>query len=163
MRGRRIAVIGWGRKIAAYCSYLLTWTDQMVLLTHAHTPEMPASARQALERFGIAVREEEIARLEGRGSQLERVVFTTGRPEAVSALFYHIASGPGSSIPVDLGCDCDEDGILSIDRDHETSVRGVYAAGDITPGARLAIRAAADGGRAAVGIHRSLLPEERRI
>jgi len=162
-RGKRIAVIGWGRKIAAFCTYLLTWTDQVVLLTHGHPPELPPRSRQTLERCGIAVREEEIVRLEGTGAQLERVVFRSGAPEAVGGLFYHIASGPGSSIPVSLGCECDEDGIISIDRDHETSVPGVYAAGDITPGSRLAIRAAAEGVRAAIGIHKSLLPHEHRV
>jgi thioredoxin reductase len=39
----------------------------------------------------------------------------------------------------------------------------VYAAGDITPGSKLAIRAAADGVRAAVGIYRSLMPPERKV
>jgi thioredoxin reductase len=162
-RGRRIAVIGWGRKIAAFCTYLLTWTDQVVLLTHGHPPELPARARQTLERFGIPVREDEIERLEGTGAELERVIFHAGPPEEVGGLFYHIASGPGSSIPVNLGCECDEDGIVSVDHNHETSVPGVYAAGDITPGSRLAIRAAAEGMRAAIGIHKSLMPEERRV
>lgn len=45
----------------------------------------------------------------------------------------------------------------------ETSVPGVFAAGDITPGTRLAIRAAYEGTRAAIGIQKSLIPPDRRV
>ena len=55
------------------------------------------------------------------------------------------------------------EGLLKVDRDFETTVPGVYAAGDITPGTRLAIRAAYEGTRASIGIHKSLIPEERKI
>jgi len=66
-------------------------------------------------------------------------------------------------VRADLGCEADEDGILEVDKDHLTSVPGIYAAGDITPGSRLAIRAASEGVRAAIGIHKSLIPEDRRV
>ena len=79
------------------------------------------------------------------------------------AIFFNIAYGPGCSIPAELGCDADEQGSLLTDTDHETSIPGIYAAGDITPGSKLAVRAAAEGTRAAIGVRRSLLPPERRV
>jgi thioredoxin reductase len=42
-------------------------------------------------------------------------------------------------------------------------VRGVYAAGDLTPRSQLAVVAAAEGAMAAVHIHKSLVPESRRV
>jgi len=57
----------------------------------------------------------------------------------------------------------DDEGIVQVDNNFQTSVPGVYAAGDITPGTRLAIRAAFEGTRAAVGIHKSLIPEEEKV
>jgi thioredoxin reductase len=39
----------------------------------------------------------------------------------------------------------------------------VYAAGDITPGPQLAIVAAAKGAAAALSIHKSLVPDERKL
>jgi thioredoxin reductase len=42
-------------------------------------------------------------------------------------------------------------------------VRGVYAAGDITPHSQLAVVAAAEGAMAAIHINKSLIPQERRI
>jgi thioredoxin reductase len=78
-------------------------------------------------------------------------------------MFFHIATGPGSTLPQDMGCEADDEGIIQVDGDFETSVPGVYAAGDLTPGSRLVIRAGYEGTRAAIGIHKSLIPEDRRI
>lgn len=161
--GLRVGVIGWGRQIAGFCMEMLTWTDELVVLTHGHPPEMPPAASDALGRFDIPVRTGAIVRIEGKGAQVERVVFEDGTSEDFEAMFFHIAYGPGSSLPAELGCEANEEGILQVDEDFQTTVPGVYAAGDIVHGAKLAIRAAADGTRAAIGLYRSLLPKERRV
>lgn len=159
----RVGVLGWGRQIAAFCTYMLTWTDRLVLLTHGHPPELPDRSREALERFDIPVVTDVIDRLEGDAGCIQRVVFHDGGALELDAMFVHIASGPGSTLAADLGCEADEEGILEVDKNHLTTVPGVYAAGDIIPGSRLAIRAASEGVRAAVGIHKSLIPEERKV
>ena len=160
---RKVGVIGWGRQIAAYCMYFLTWTDRITVLTHGHPPELEEKASDALERWNIPVRQNVIERLEGEEGQVKRVVFNDGDTEDFDAMFFHIASGPGSSFAADLGCEADEEGILKIDAEYQTTVPGVYAAGDIVPGSRLAVRAASEGVRAAIGIHKSLIPEDRRL
>ncbi|MEX2570793.1 MAG: NAD(P)/FAD-dependent oxidoreductase [Gemmatimonadota bacterium] len=161
--GKRVGVIGWGRQIATFCMEMLTWTDRLTILTHGRRAELSEVSLAALRRFGIPIRVEPIRRIEGSGGQVERVVFENGGAAAFDAMFFHIAYGPGCSIPADLNCEADSGGMLRIDRDYQTSVGGIYAAGDITHGAKLAIRAAADGTRAAIGIYRSLLPSERRL
>jgi thioredoxin reductase len=54
-------------------------------------------------------------------------------------------------------------GRLVIDERNHTSVRNVYAAGDIAPGPQMAIVAAASGAIAALAIHASLIPEGRKL
>lgn len=159
----RIGVIGWGRSIVAFCMEMLTWTDSITVFTHGRESEMPPHALDALGRFGLPLRTEPIARLEGRDGKVERVVLGGGEEIEVDAMFFHIAYGPGCSIPAELDCNADDEGMLIVDHDFETSVPGIYAAGDITHGSKLAIRAAADGTRAAVGVRRSLLPPERKV
>ena len=163
VRDLRVGVIGWGRSIVAFCMDMLTWTDHMVVLTHGREAEMPPSSREALRRFGLPLRTEPIERIEGQDGEVRRVVLQGGEELEVDAMFFHIAYGPGCSIPAELGCQADDDGSLIVDADHETSVPGIYAAGDITRGSKLAIRAAAEGTRAAIGVRRSLLPPERRV
>ena len=50
-----------------------------------------------------------------------------------------------------------------VDKRQQTSVEGVYAAGDITPYSQLAVVAAAEGAMAAIHIHESLIPAARRL
>lgn len=159
----KVGVIGWGRSIAGFCMEMLTWTDRLTILTHGHEPELPPAAREALDRFDIGVDARVLSRIEGRDGALERVVFEDGASTGFDAIFFNIAYGPGCSVPADLGCDAEEDGTLKVDANFETSIPGIYAAGDITHGSKLAIRAAAEGTRAAIGIRRSLLPRERRV
>ena len=161
--GRKIGVIGWGEGIVKYCMWMLTWADRVVLMPHGRPASLTDDADDALERHGIPVKTEAIVRLEGENGQVQRVVFHDGSTEEVEAVFFHIASGPGSTFASDLGCGADEEGILEIDNNFQTTVPGVYAAGDITPGTRLAIRAAYEGTRAAIGIQKSLLPDDRRL
>lgn len=163
--GKRLGVIGWGRGIVNFCLYMLTWTDRMTVLTHGREPEMEEDERAALDRFGISVRTEAIERLEGNEEtqQVERVIFHDGEALEVDAMFFHVAVGPGSALPAALGCAADQDGLLQIESDFATTVPGVYAAGDITPGARLTVRAAYEGVRAAIAIHKSLIPDDRRV
>jgi thioredoxin reductase len=142
---------------------MLSWTSRLTILTHGHKPNLPIRSREALRRFDIGMRAESIASIEGRKGTVDRVVFEDGNSQKFDAIFFHIAFGPACSIPADLGCRADAGGILKVNKELETSVPGIYAAGDITPGSKLAIRAAADGTRAAVGIYRSLLPEERKV
>jgi thioredoxin reductase len=159
----RVGVIGWGKQVAAFCMEMLTWTDRLEILTHGREPELPPRALAALERFGIPVRTDAVVCIEGRDGRVERAVYEDGSTQEFDAMFFHIANGPGSSLPAALGCEANEEGILKVDDDFATTVPGIYAAGDIVYGSKLAIRAAAEGTRAAIGIYRSLLPEERRI
>jgi thioredoxin reductase len=163
VEGQRVGVIGWGQQIAAFCMQLLTWTPRLTLLTHGHAPDLPERARDALARFDIPVRSEAIRRIAGNSGRVRGVTFASGQTEPFDALFFHIAYGPGSALPALLGCEANEDGILRVDENFETTVAGAYAAGDIVHGSKLAISAAADGTRAAIGIFRSLIPAERRV
>jgi thioredoxin reductase len=161
--GKKVGILGWGTSIAKYALYFLTWTDRLTVLTHSHPKDMSDDAIATLQEYGIPVNQKAITALEGTGGRLERVAFHDGTSEDFEALFFHVACGPGSTLPQDVGCAADDEGIIQVDRDFATSVPGVYAAGDITPGTRLVIRAAYEGTRAAMGIHKSLIPEEERI
>ena len=161
--GKKVAIIGWGESIAKYTLYFLTWTDDLTVLTHSHPLDMSDEALATLKEHAIGVNQRAVTALEGKDGRLERVRFHDGTSEAFEALFFHVATGPGSTLPQDMGCAVDDEGIVQVDGDFATSVPGVYAAGDITPGTRLVIRAAFEGTRAAMGIHKSLIPDEERI
>jgi len=160
--GARVGVLGHERRAAALALYLLAWADSTVLLTHGHEPVLEPHVRQLLDRWGVDIRTDPVSAFEGRRGQLQRARFD-GDAEPLDALFIRLGSRPGSDIADQLGCECDDEGHIRTGRAQETSIPGVFAAGDIAGHPHLVVAATAEGVRAALAIHRSLLPPEFEI
>ena len=73
------------------------------------------------------------------------------------ALFIHPKTSQRGDLVENLGCALDQWGLVQVDQSMETSVPGVFAAGDTTTLARQLVFAAYQGAMAAVNIHRTLL------
>jgi thioredoxin reductase len=159
----RIGVLGWNRHGANQALYLRHWSERVTLLSNGRDFDLEPSAQTALERNGIALHDGRIARVAGHGGNLTQAEFDDGEPLRLDALFFHLGSEPRCELAELLGCDLDEDGYIVVDQGQETSRSGVHAAGDITGYPHLASIAAAEGVRAALAIHRSLLPDERQV
>lgn len=165
-RDKRIAVLGRGTRTVGFALGLLTWTDRVTLLTDGDDGDMTAADRAKLATFNIQVRDQTIAALEGdrESKQLQRVLFTEGEPLECDALFFNLGTELASNLHEMLGCKLDEEsGLVWVDQTQQTSVAGVYAAGDVTPNSQLAIVAAAEGAMAAIHMHQSLIPAERKV
>jgi thioredoxin reductase (NADPH) len=95
---------------------------------------------------------------------VESAVLSTGERVAVQRIFFAIHVERSSQLAEELGCDVDPDKPdIEVDEHRKTSVEGVWAIGDLVPGAQLAITSAADGAIAAASINKSLLPPGRQV
>jgi len=157
VKDKRVAVLADGAKAAGFTQNLLTWTRYITLLTDQS--ELPDNDRATFAKLNVPIRTEAVVGLEGDLStrQLERVLFAEGGPLECDALFFHLGTELATNFHETLGCRLDVDsGLVWVDETRQTSVEGVYAAGDMTPYSQLAIVAAAEGAMAAIHIHRSL-------
>jgi thioredoxin reductase len=161
--GSRLGVIGNDRYGANMALYLRQWTEDITLLPCGRELELDEEGLAVLAEAGIPVRREKVLSLVGHGGNLTQVELEGGEALRLDALFFHLGSEPRCDLAELLTCETDEDGYIAVDRGQETSCPGVHAAGDITGPPHLASIAAAEGVRAALAIHRSLLPAERRI
>lgn len=82
--------------------------------------------------------------------------FADGRAESRRALFLRPPYAIAGLLPRSLGCDITETGTLRIGADHQTSVAGVYAAGDCAGPVHQVLVAAASGHQAAMALNRDL-------
>jgi thioredoxin reductase len=163
--GKRVAVLGKGQATVGFTLGLLAWTDKLVLITDGDEG-FTNEHREKLARFDIAVMNHRIRSLEGdtETKQLQRICFESGEPLECDALFFNLGTVPASDLHTMLGCRLDpECGLVWVDQSQQTSVEGVYAAGDLTPNSQLAVVAAAEGSMAAIHIHKSLIPEEQQV
>ena len=164
VKDKRVAVLVRGNNPVAFIANLLTWSSQLTLLTDQS--ELSNRERGKLAEFDVAIRTEAVVGLEGDAStrQLHRVVFAEGKPLECDALFFNLGTKLATNFHETLGCRLDpECDLVWVDNTRQTSVEGVYAAGDITPNSQLAVVAAAEGAMAAIHIHKSLIPEKRQL
>lgn len=162
-RGLKTVVIGKGRRAVGMALNLTTWTRDLVVCTNGKDPDLTPELQRKLDGLGIPVITDEILGIRFREGEMRSLLFASRDPLGCEKIFFSIAQYPADDLGVQLGCERDDQGHLVVDRAYHTSVRNVFAAGDIIPGAQLAIAAAADGAIAALAIHKSLVPEERKL
>jgi thioredoxin reductase len=163
---KRVAVLSRGPAAIGFTLGLLTWTDKLWLMTNGDEGDTTDEDRAKLAHFNIPITNRRVRALEGDAEtkQIKRVCFEDGEPLECDALFFNLGTEMSGDLHETLGCRLDEEcGLVWVDDEQQTSVSGVYAAGDITPHSQLAIVAAAEGAMAAIQIHKSLIPEERRV
>jgi thioredoxin reductase len=159
LRDQPLALYGAGQAGVELAQLLFGWSHNLVLCTDGPAQLTDAQAARLAEH-GVGVREERIARLEGAGDVLERIVFTDGSALSRRAMFLRPPQRLRSDLAAQLGCEQTEAGLLRTDEWGQTSVSGVHAAGDVTTPIQQVIRAAASGATAAIGINHALLAEE---
>ena len=121
--------------------------------------EVPDEARATLSAAGIRLETAPVARLVARGHALEAIELTDGTRVPCDALFTH---PPQRHVDLvrQLDLALDEHGFVRIDpMRRETSVPGIYAAGDLTTRMQAAIHGAAAGTHAASMINVELSAE----
>lgn len=159
MRDEPLAVYGRGRLGRGLALELTAWSDDLVLCTDGPA-ELHSADRERLARKGVAIREERIARLEGTGGALERIVFADGEVLARAALFFNTGQRQRSALPAKLGCAFTPSGDVWTGAYAASNVPGLYVAGDASRLVQLAIIAAAEGAEAAFAINTALLQED---
>ncbi len=161
--GKKVGVFGWNKTAASLALYLLTWAESTAIFTHGNELDIKKSALKVLEKYGVQIHTGRIHRLCAVAGCLAAIELEYQQPIPADALFFHLGSPLATDIANQLGCKRETGTDLMIDRAHQTTVPGVFAAGDIVGPPYLAVTAAAKGVTAAMGVHRSLLPPVQEL
>jgi thioredoxin reductase len=160
MRDKPLVIIAESERAASHLPRVIyTWSRDIVVCTNGHRA-LSDEQKLFLDRYGIRVIEEKIAALvgqPGQAGQLESIMFE-GHPEIERAGgFVEIQRRHATTIGQELGCEIDEGGSIVTDELGRTSIKGVYAAGDIVNIMQnQLVWSAASGSRAAIGVNTDL-------
>lgn len=130
-----------------------TWFTQGVV----EPTEQDAALLQAR---GVTIESTPVAEILGEAPGMSAVRLTDGREVPIDALFVGARTAMASDLAEQLGCAIDEGPfgqVIRVDEWKETSVPGVYAAGDASTAMTNATFASASGVMAGVAAHRSLI------
>ena len=162
-RDKKTVVVGRGRKAVGMALALTTWTRQIVICSDGQPPDIPQKLLDQLKALNIPVLDQSITCVLSKDKEIRGLELEGGMSLDCERLYFAIGQFPADDLGAQLGCERDELGRLVVDPRNHTSVKNVYAAGDVAAGVQLAIVAAASGAVAASAIHHSLLPESRRL
>jgi thioredoxin reductase len=136
------------------------WSADVTVVTNG-PGHLTDYARQRLRRQGIALRQEHVARLVGTPKTgLRCVEFEDGTFLECKALFLHPPQEQRTPLAAQLGARITGKGAVWVDKNAQTTIPGLYAAGDMVPGQQQALLAAASGSKAAICLNEALTKAE---
>ena len=154
--GKPVVAYGKHDKGAELAIMMKHWMRDVIACSDG--TEVSADAMRKLERHSIPLRTELIESLEGANGQLRKIVFKGGPDLSRSGLFFSTGCHQASDLSKRLGCKRGAKGGVVIDPDtEESSVSGVYVAGDVSRDVLLVAVAMGEGAQAAVAINKAFL------
>lgn len=158
IQGRRFAVLASSVEMLDFAIFLTGWTGDVLALTDGRFP-VPPETRDRLDKSGVALDERRLTGLFGSDGHLARIRFSDGAYRPAEVLF---ARPPQRQVPLvqSMGLALTAAGYVEVSDPHrQTSIPGVYAAGDLVTPMQAAIFAAASGTQAAAMLNHELTVE----
>lgn len=155
-RDKAVIVIGDNEATAGFAIGLLDWTAKVTVVTNGAPCDSLLAVSDALLQHDVDLIDERVVRLCGESGGLHSAILASGIEISCDVGFVNIGHRQRDDLLEQLGCDFLEDGCVVVDDEGMTTVEGVYAAGDITPGLHLIQVAAAEGAVAGVAAAQSL-------
>jgi thioredoxin reductase len=143
---------------AAYASLLAQWSSDVIFCAERR-PQLGDDVRRKLAARNVRVEHRELRSVERDGDGV-RLIFAEGETVWRKKLFYHLGGGPASKLAEHLGAAVDDKGGIDVDRKGQSSIPGLFVAGDATRDVLQAIVAAGEGCAAAVTINEYLCQKE---
>jgi thioredoxin reductase (NADPH) len=153
---KRIGVLGTGDHAAAEALFLRTYTAHLTLLLVGETDALSPETRLNLSDAGICITHAPIESVGIQGDQLTALCTDDGQTHRFDAVYSAFGTTPQSALAQGLGAQIDESGRLYTSDHQETSVEGLYAAGDLVRGLNQISVASGEAAIAATAIHNRL-------
>lgn len=160
LAGQPVAVIGTGDCAAGEALFLRHYTPDITLLTLGGRLAVPPEVAAKLDKAGVRVVTDRAAAWDFAEASVG--VTLGGRLARFRAVYTGLGIDPQNSLAHRLGVDLAPDGRITTDAHQETSVKKVFAAGDVVTGLNQIAVAMAQAEIAATRVHNLLRLQEER-
>ena len=159
-RGRRWGILATSAELFEYALFLTGWTSDVVAFTDGPV-DLPAELRARLARAGVSIDTRRVRRMIAGPDRRLTAVETEDREHVPCEAMVVRPRQRQTELVRRLGLTLDDDGFVRTDENGQTSMQGIYAAGDLTSPMQAAIFAAAAGTRAAYRLNYAMNLEAR--
>ena len=154
--GQSVAVLGADALGVREAQFLTTYAERVTLIHTGLPKALPAKARRELAAARIELIETPIGRVVLDRRRIEALCFGPGEPRRFDALYSALGVSPRSELAQAAGARLDETGRLIVGDHQQTTLEGLYAAGDLVRGLNQISTAAGEAAIAATHIHNRL-------
>jgi thioredoxin reductase (NADPH) len=149
-----VYVMGHGESAAQVAMIMLNFSDEVDLLLDGDEPTWSDETDRQVRGHPLDIIEAEITGIEnGDDGWLEDLEFADGTRRPYHGGFAMYGSEYNNDLALDLGCEINDDGTIAVDDHGRTTVDGVYAVGDLTPGHNQIPVAMGEGAKAGISIN----------
>jgi len=155
---RRLGVLYASPMSAHQAMLIAEWGPTTFFLDGA--TGIDSATLDGLAKRGVTIEDRRVRALRGEGTHLEAVELADGAFTPLDALYIGAPTRLNSTIAEQLGCELEQGpfgALIKTDGQKQTTVPGVWAAGDIARQPHSATWASADGVTAGTALHRSLV------
>jgi thioredoxin reductase (NADPH) len=153
--GQRVGVLSHDAHGAAEARFLTTYSDRVTLIHVGGADALPPAERARLAQDGIAVVEAPVESVALENRRITALCFN-GAPREFDVIYSALGVTPRTQLAVKAGARLEPGGRLVVGDHQETSVPGLYAAGDVVRGLNQISTAEGEAAIAATDIHNRL-------
>ncbi|MGN6389996.1 MAG: NAD(P)/FAD-dependent oxidoreductase [Burkholderiaceae bacterium] len=153
---RNVAVIGAGLHGMREALFIRRYAGALTVLTLGQAAQAPDDVLRRLDAERIRLIDDRIAGMRYAGERSVEITFDGGRLACFDVVYAALGTRVNSELVRDLGAARTEQGELKVDAHLQTSVDGLYAAGDVVEGLNQIAVAMGHAAIAATAIHNRL-------
>jgi thioredoxin reductase len=158
VKADKTAVVGNGNAGFEYVKMIANWTKDLSLCTNGKST-LTAEQTEMLKKHKITIVEDQIAVFQHENGNVTQIIFENQSKLEVKVLYCRPSFEQHCSLPVSLGCELTEAGLLKVNSMQQTNIIGVFASGDCVIQARSVAMAVSSGSFAGASINKELIDE----
>ncbi|MCH7407888.1 NAD(P)/FAD-dependent oxidoreductase [Belliella sp. DSM 111904] len=156
VRGKKTAILANGNFAYHYAQLVSNLTDDLVIITQG-IPEFTPEQMQKFATKNISIIPAKVQKIQHHDGHIESLMLEDGSEMKVDAIYHRPIFEQHTDILVKLGCEINEQGLITVDQMQRTTIDGVFASGDCTSPMRSVANAVASGNMAGAAINYALV------
>jgi thioredoxin reductase len=157
VHGKQTGIIGNDDTGYEYARMISNWTNNLTLFTNGASTFTTEQAEK-LASHHIEIVEDLVEEIEHHQGQIKYLA--AGKKYPLDAIYTRPSFRQHCDVPQTIGCRITDAGYIEVDEMYQTSIPGIYAAGDCTTPMRSVATAVSGGALAGVVISKELINEE---
>jgi thioredoxin reductase (NADPH) len=154
--GHKIGVIGYGSGGLGEAIFLRTYADDITLLSFGERLNLTDEEMRRATEAGIALVDAPVASLEMQADRIRSITMHNGETYSFETIYSALGTKPRSELAGLLGIEMTDKGCIIASAHQQTSIEGVFAAGDIVKGLNQISVAMGEAAIASTAIHNML-------